>query len=74
LATYVKNADSNVGTQINADTNGTYNILKKVDSNFSFSNLALKVRTQTNRRLHLVKRIHFEKKKTHQQPYAQARK
>ncbi|MEN8221161.1 MAG: zinc ribbon domain-containing protein [Pseudomonadota bacterium] len=45
------------GTVINADANGAYNILRKTDSDFSFSKLAKKVGASIKEWLHPTKRI-----------------
>jgi putative transposase len=45
------------GTVINADTNGAYNILRKTDSDFSFSKLVEKVGARVKEWLHPAKRI-----------------
>jgi putative transposase len=49
---------SSDGTLLNADANGAYNILRKTDSDFSFSKLAKKVGTRIKEWLHPTKRIH----------------
>jgi hypothetical protein len=49
---------SNDGTLLNADANGAYNILRKTDSDFSFSKLAKKVGAKLKEWLHPTKRIH----------------
>ncbi len=49
---------SSDGTLVNADVNGAYNILRKTDSDFSFSKLAKKVGTRIKEWLHPTKRIH----------------
>jgi putative transposase len=48
---------SSNGTLINADANGAYNILRKTDSDFSFSILAKKVGARIIQWLHPTKRI-----------------
>jgi putative transposase len=50
---------SNDGTLLNADANGAYNILRKTDSRFSFSTLALKVGSRVKEWLHPTKRFRF---------------
>jgi putative transposase len=45
------------GTLLNADANGAYNILRKADSDFSFSILAKKVGARIIQWLHPTKRI-----------------
>jgi putative transposase len=55
--------NSGDGTVINADANGAYNILRKTDSDFSFSKLVEKVSTKINEWLHPTKRIRFWLKK-----------
>ncbi|MCP3930300.1 MAG: IS200/IS605 family element transposase accessory protein TnpB [Bacteroidetes bacterium] len=45
------------GTLINADVNGAFNILRKTDSDFSFSKLAKKVGARIKEWLHPSKRI-----------------
>jgi len=50
---------SNDGTLLNADANGAYNILRKTDSGFSFSTLALKVGSRVKEWLHPIKRFRF---------------
>ncbi|MEN8220122.1 MAG: transposase [Pseudomonadota bacterium] len=45
------------GTVINADANGAYNILRKTDSDFSFSKLAEKVGARIKEWLHPSKRV-----------------
>jgi putative transposase len=45
------------GTLLNADANGAYNILRKNDSDFSFSQLVEKVGTKLKEWLHPTKRI-----------------
>ncbi len=54
---------SSDGTLVNADANGAYNILRKTDSDFSFSKLVEKVGTKINEWLHPTKRIRFWLKK-----------
>jgi len=49
---------SSDGTLLNADANGAYNILRKTDSDFSFSKLAVKVGARVLEWLHPTKRIH----------------
>jgi putative transposase len=49
---------SSNGTLFNADANGAYNILRKTDSDFSFSKLAKKVGARVKEWLHPTKRIH----------------
>jgi putative transposase len=49
---------SSNGTLINADVNGAFNILRKTDSDFSFSKLAKKVGARIKEWLHPTKRIH----------------
>jgi putative transposase len=49
---------SSDGTLLNADANGAYNILRKNDSDFSFSELAKKVGARVKEWLHPSKRIH----------------
>ncbi len=49
---------SSDGTLINADVNGAFNILRKTDSDFSFSKLVEKVGTKISEWLH-PKRIRF---------------
>jgi putative transposase len=49
---------SSDGTLINADVNGAFNILRKMDSDFSFSKLVEKVGTKISEWLH-PKRILF---------------
>jgi putative transposase len=49
---------SSDGTLLNADANGAYNILRKTDSDFSFSKLAEKVGARIKEWLHPTKRIH----------------
>jgi putative transposase len=46
------------GTLLNADANGAYNILRKTDSDFSFSKLTEKVGARIKEWLHPSKRIH----------------
>jgi hypothetical protein len=50
---------SNNGTLLNADANGAYNILRKTDSDFSFSKLAEKIGARVKEWLHPTKRIRF---------------
>ncbi len=45
------------GTVINADANGAYNILRKTDSDFSFSKLVKKVGARIKEWLHPSKRV-----------------
>jgi len=52
---------SNDGTLLNADANGAYNILRKMDSSFSFSTLASKVGSSVKEWLHPFKRFRFFK-------------
>jgi len=54
---------SSNGTLINADANGAYNILRKTDSDFSFSKLAKKVGAKVKEWLHPTKRVRFWLKK-----------
>jgi putative transposase len=54
---------SSNGTLLNADANGAYNILRKTDSDFSFSKLAKKVGARVKEWLHPTKRIRFWLKK-----------
>jgi putative transposase len=54
---------SSNGTLVNADANGAYNILRKTDSDFSFSKLVEKVGTKINEWLHPTKRFRFWLKK-----------
>ena len=54
---------SNDGTLVNADANGAYNILRKTDSDFSFSKLVEKVGTKISEWLH-PKRIRFGQSQT----------
>jgi len=54
---------SNDGTLVNADNNGAYNILRKTDSEFSFSHLVEKVGARVKEWLHPTKRIRFWLKK-----------
>jgi putative transposase len=49
---------SSNGTLLNADANGAYNILRKTDSDFSFSKLAENVGARVKEWLHPNKRIH----------------
>ncbi|MEN8214824.1 MAG: transposase [Pseudomonadota bacterium] len=49
---------SSNGTLLNADANGAYNILRKTDSDLSFSKLAKKVGARIKEWLHPTKRIH----------------
>jgi hypothetical protein len=51
------------GTLLNADVNGAYNILRKTESDFSFSKLAENVGARIKEWLHPTKRIHFWLKK-----------
>jgi len=62
------------GTFLNADTNGAYNILRKTDSDFSFSALAEKVGTSIKEWLHPTKRFRFLNEKTHQKSNFKRRK
>jgi putative transposase len=48
---------SSDGMLLNADVNGAYNILRKTDSNFSFSDLVFVVGTKIGEWLHPIKRI-----------------
>ncbi|MEN8220907.1 MAG: transposase [Pseudomonadota bacterium] len=48
---------SSDGTLVNADVNGAFNILRKTDSDFSFSKLAKKVGARLKEWLHPTKRI-----------------
>jgi len=48
---------SSDGTLVNADTNGAYNILRKTDSDFSFSKLAKKVGASIKEWLHPTNRV-----------------
>ncbi|HID98869.1 MAG TPA: hypothetical protein EYP59_01095 [Thiotrichaceae bacterium] len=57
---------SNNGMLLNADTNGAYNILRKTDSDFSFSGLVATVGNNISEWLHPTKRVRFLNKKTHQ--------
>jgi putative transposase len=50
-------------TLLNADANGAYNILRKTDSDFSFSKLAENVGARVKKWLHPTKRIRFWLKK-----------
>ncbi len=50
---------SSDGTLLNADTNGAYNILRKTNSDFTFSKLIEKVGTKINAWLHPTKRVRF---------------
>jgi putative transposase len=50
-------------TLLNADANGAYNILRKTDSDFSFSKLAEKVGARVKEWLHPTKRVRFWLKK-----------
>jgi len=54
---------SSNGTFLNADANGAYNILRKIDSDFSFSQLAKKVGARVKEWLHPTKRVRFWLKK-----------
>lgn len=54
------------GTLLNADANGAYNILRKTDSNFSFTQLVSVVGSKISEWLHPTKRIRFLNNKTHQ--------
>jgi putative transposase len=54
---------SSNGTLLNADANGAYNILRKTDSDFSFSQLAIQVGTKVKEWLHPTKRVRFWLKK-----------
>jgi putative transposase len=54
---------SSDGTLLNADANGAYNILRKTDSDFSFSKLAKKVGARVKEWLHPTKRVRFFLKK-----------
>ena len=56
---------SSNGMLLNADVNGAYNILRKTDSNFSFSQLVSVVRNQIGEWLHPTGRIRFLNQKTH---------
>ena len=56
---------SSDGTLLNADANGAYNILRKADSNFSFSELVSAVGDKIDGWLHPTKRIRFLNQKTH---------
>jgi len=47
------------GTLLNADVNGAYNILRKNDSNFSFSQLVSTVGNKIGAWLHPTQRIRF---------------
>jgi putative transposase len=47
------------GMLVNADANGAYNILRKSDSDFSFSHLVEKVGNRVKEWLHPTKRIRF---------------
>jgi len=55
---------SSDGTFLNADVNGAYNILRKTDSNFSFSELVSAVGNKIGEWLHPTKRIRFLNQKT----------
>jgi putative transposase len=57
---------SSDGTLLNADANGAYNILRKTDSGFSFTQLVSAVGSKIGEWLHPTKRIRFLNKKTHQ--------
>jgi len=57
---------SSQGTLLNADANGAYNILRKIDSDFSFSGLISMVGKSISEWLHPTKRIRFLNQKTHQ--------
>ncbi len=48
---------SSDGTLVNADVNGAFNIMRKTDSDFSFSRLVEKVGDQVKEWLHPTKRI-----------------
>jgi putative transposase len=48
---------SSDGTLLNADANGAYNILRKTDSDFSFSKLVEKVGARVKEWLHPSKRV-----------------
>jgi putative transposase len=50
---------SSDGTLLNADANGAYNILRKSDSDFSFSKLTEKVGARVKEWLHPTKRVRF---------------
>jgi putative transposase len=50
---------SSDGTLLNADANGAYNILRKTDSEFSFSQLAIQVGARVKEWLHPTVRIRF---------------
>ena len=56
--------NSSDGTFLNADANGTYNILRKAQD-FSFGFLCETVGSKIKQWLHPVKRIRFLNKKTH---------
>jgi putative transposase len=51
------------GTLVNADANGAYNILRKTDSDFSFSRLVEKVGDKIKEWLHPTRRVRFWLKK-----------
>ncbi|TGO03697.1 hypothetical protein PN36_01635 [Candidatus Thiomargarita nelsonii] len=55
--------ESSDETLLNADANGAYNILRKTDSDFSFSKLAEKVGARIKKWLHPTKRVRFWLKK-----------
>ncbi len=65
---------SSNGMFLNADANGAYNILRKTDSDFSFSTLAKKVGSKVKEWLHPTKRFLFLNKKTHQKSNFKRRK
>jgi len=65
---------SSDGTLLNADANGAYNILRKTDSDFSFSTLAKKVGSKVKEWLHPTKRFCFFHFKTHQKSHFKHRK
>ncbi|MEN8219715.1 MAG: hypothetical protein ABFS56_25865 [Pseudomonadota bacterium] len=50
---------SNDEILLNADANGAYNILRKTDSDFSFSKLTEKVGARVKEWLHPTKRVRF---------------
>ena len=57
---------SSDGMFLNADVNGAYNILRKTDSNFSFTQLVSTVGNKIGEWLHPTRRIRFLNIKTHQ--------
>jgi len=57
---------SSDGTLLNADVNGAYNILRKTNSNFSFTELVSVVGKSICEWLHPTRRIRFLNQKTHQ--------